>query len=96
VDADLIIERTGGPEKRRPETEVCLDRFERTCQSIRIQVHHFAVAESGPHRGQRKMKEIRQQQTYAGRVQYAEFVLVGTGNFDNLRRHCAEGYRTYQ
>lgn len=81
-----------GPREQLREAE----EFERACQPIRIQVHHFVVAESGPHRGQRKMKEIRQQQTYAGRIQSAEFVLVGTGNFDNLRRHCAEGYRTYQ
>jgi hypothetical protein len=91
-----IIERTGGPGKRRPETEVCPDRFERACQPIQIQIHHFVVAESATQRRQRKMKEIRQQQTYADPIQSAETVLASIANFDDLRTHSDEQYRMWQ
>jgi len=81
-----IIERTGGPGKCRPETEVCLDRFERACRPIQVQVHHFVLTESGIQRRQCKMKEVRHQQTHAGRIQCGEIVPAGTIGFDQGSR----------
>jgi hypothetical protein len=58
-----------------------------------MQVHHFVLAKSGPQRGQRKMKKVRQQQTDAGCIQESTIVLASRSNSDELRKHSEQESR---